>query len=56
MPSPTCKRGSNASNLPLTDLELRLRQTGAEQIEKAYAEALGHGYLWHEFGDLHLII
>jgi S-adenosylmethionine:tRNA ribosyltransferase-isomerase len=25
-------------------------------IEMAYAEALGRGYLWHEFGDLHLII
>ena len=27
-----------------------------EEIEKAYAEALQHGYLWHEFGDLHLIV
>ncbi len=27
-----------------------------EPIEKAYAEALQHGYLWHEFGDLHLIV
>jgi S-adenosylmethionine:tRNA ribosyltransferase-isomerase len=25
-------------------------------IEMAYAEALGRGYLWHEFGDLHLIL
>jgi S-adenosylmethionine:tRNA ribosyltransferase-isomerase len=29
---------------------------GREPIAKAYAEALGHGYLWHEFGDLHLIV
>jgi S-adenosylmethionine:tRNA ribosyltransferase-isomerase len=29
---------------------------GHEQIEKAYAEALKGGYLWHEFGDLHLIV
>ena len=29
---------------------------GREPIAKAYAEALEHGYLWHEFGDLHLIV
>jgi S-adenosylmethionine:tRNA ribosyltransferase-isomerase len=28
---------------------------GRTTIEKAYAEALGQGYLWHEFGDVHLI-
>jgi S-adenosylmethionine:tRNA ribosyltransferase-isomerase len=28
---------------------------GRDVIEKAYAEALGEGYLWHEFGDVHLI-
>ena len=25
-------------------------------LERAYAEALHHQYLWHEFGDSHLII
>ena len=25
-------------------------------LESAYASALEHGYLWHEFGDLHLIL
>jgi S-adenosylmethionine:tRNA ribosyltransferase-isomerase len=25
-------------------------------LENAYAAALGGGYLWHEFGDLHLIL
>ena len=25
-------------------------------LEHAYAEALDHGYLWHEFGDAHLIL
>jgi S-adenosylmethionine:tRNA ribosyltransferase-isomerase len=30
--------------------------TGREHLEIAYAEALGKGYLWHEFGDLHLIL
>ena len=28
---------------------------GRATIEKAYAAALQHGYLWHEFGDVHLI-
>ena len=28
---------------------------GRDTIEKAYATALEHEYLWHEFGDLHLI-
>jgi S-adenosylmethionine:tRNA ribosyltransferase-isomerase len=27
-----------------------------EHLRKTYAEALEHGYLWHEFGDLHLIL
>lgn len=30
--------------------------SGCEQLERAYREALAHGYLWHEFGDLHLIL
>lgn len=29
---------------------------GRETIEKAYAVALDREYLWHEFGDLHLIV
>jgi S-adenosylmethionine:tRNA ribosyltransferase-isomerase len=29
---------------------------GREHLEVAYAEALREGYLWHEFGDLHLIL
>ena len=28
----------------------------AEQIEDAYSEAVAKQYLWHEFGDLNLII
>jgi len=27
-----------------------------EHLEVAYSEALREGYLWHEFGDLHLIL
>ena len=29
---------------------------GREHIERAYDAALAGGYLWHEFGDLHLIM
>ena len=29
---------------------------GRPLLERSYAEALDHGYLWHEFGDLHLIL
>jgi S-adenosylmethionine:tRNA ribosyltransferase-isomerase len=29
---------------------------GREHLQKAYAEALHERYLWHEFGDLHLIL
>ena len=27
-----------------------------ELLERCYREALAHGYLWHEFGDSHLIL
>jgi S-adenosylmethionine:tRNA ribosyltransferase-isomerase len=29
---------------------------GHDLLERSYAEALQHGYLWHEFGDSHLIL
>jgi S-adenosylmethionine:tRNA ribosyltransferase-isomerase len=29
---------------------------GRKHLETAYSEALERGYLWHEFGDLHLIL
>jgi S-adenosylmethionine:tRNA ribosyltransferase-isomerase len=29
---------------------------GRELLEKSYAAALEEGYLWHEFGDVHLIL
>ena len=37
-------------------LELLEAAAGAELVERSYAAALAHGYLWHEFGDLHLIL
>ena len=33
-----------------------LAKTGRKHLETAYSEALDKGYLWHEFGDLHLIL
>jgi S-adenosylmethionine:tRNA ribosyltransferase-isomerase len=33
-----------------------LSSRGREHLEVAYSEALDRGYLWHEFGDLHLIL
>ena len=29
---------------------------GMEGVRGAYAEAIRHGYLWHEFGDSHLVL
>jgi S-adenosylmethionine:tRNA ribosyltransferase-isomerase len=29
---------------------------GRELLERSYAASLEHGYLWHEFGDTHLIL
>ena len=37
-------------------LELLEAAAGPELVERSYAAALAHGYLWHEFGDLHLIL
>jgi S-adenosylmethionine:tRNA ribosyltransferase-isomerase len=32
------------------------RPAGSRHLERAYAEAAAKGYLWHEFGDSHLIL
>ena len=29
---------------------------GRELLERSYAAALEEGYLWHEFGDVHLVL
>jgi S-adenosylmethionine:tRNA ribosyltransferase-isomerase len=29
---------------------------GVDHLCKTYRQAIEHGYLWHEFGDLHLIL
>jgi len=37
-------------------LDLLRAFAGEKVLESAYAHALGAGYLWHEFGDLHLLV
>lgn len=37
-------------------LQLLEAAAGAELLERSYRVAQAHGYLWHEFGDLHLIL
>ncbi|MFN8457524.1 MAG: S-adenosylmethionine:tRNA ribosyltransferase-isomerase [Anaerolineae bacterium] len=60
----TPERGLRAVNSMLTGLHepeashLAMLQAlaGLEHLEITYAEALRQGYLWHEFGDLHLML
>ena len=60
----TPQRGLRAVNALLTGLHepkashLAILEAlaGLSHIRLAYGEALSHRYLWHEFGDLHLII
>ncbi len=39
-----------------THLAMLEALAGREHLRITYAEALREGYLWHEFGDLHLIL
>jgi S-adenosylmethionine:tRNA ribosyltransferase-isomerase len=39
-----------------THLAMLEALAGREHLRIAYREALQEGYLWHEFGDLHLIL
>jgi S-adenosylmethionine:tRNA ribosyltransferase-isomerase len=41
----------NASHLMMLEAV-----AGRELVERSYKEALSHNYLWHEFGDSHLIL
>lgn len=60
----TPERGLRAINGLLTGLHepetshLAMLQAlaGLEHLEVTYKEALEKGYLWHEFGDLHLML
>jgi len=37
-------------------LQMLAAVAGEELLERSYRAALEHGYLWHEFGDSHLIL
>jgi S-adenosylmethionine:tRNA ribosyltransferase-isomerase len=37
-------------------LQLLEAAAGPELLERSYAAALDHRYLWHEFGDSHLVL
>jgi S-adenosylmethionine:tRNA-ribosyltransferase-isomerase (queuine synthetase) len=37
-------------------LQMLTAIAGTELLERTYAEALDEGYLWHEFGDLNLLL
>ncbi len=60
----TPERGVRAVDLLLTGfhepksthLAMLEAIAGRDHIEQAYRAALANGYLWHEFGDLHLIL
>ncbi len=60
----TPSRGLHAVNAMLTGLHepkathLAMLEAlaGREHLKLTYAEALREGYLWHEFGDLHLLL
>ncbi|MEV7009584.1 S-adenosylmethionine:tRNA ribosyltransferase-isomerase [Streptosporangium sp. NPDC051022] len=39
-----------------THLMMLTAIAGEDLLSRSYAEALGEGYLWHEFGDAHLIV
>lgn len=39
-----------------THLAILEALAGPGHLQRAYAEAIQRGYLWHEFGDLHLIL
>jgi S-adenosylmethionine:tRNA ribosyltransferase-isomerase len=37
-------------------LDLLAAVAGRPLLDACYAEAGAHGYLWHEFGDLNLLL
>ena len=37
-------------------LEHAARRSPADLLDRSYRAALEHGYLWHEFGDSHLLL
>ena len=49
-PQPTAASQQKTSHLQMLEAI-----GGAEQIDRAYREALRERYLWHEFGDTHVL-
>ncbi len=45
-----------ATHLQMLEAIVARFTNGSRQLERAYAEARQAGYLWHEFGDSHLIL
>lgn len=39
-----------------THLAMLEALAGSRHLEVTYAAAIQQGYLWHEFGDLHLLL
>jgi S-adenosylmethionine:tRNA ribosyltransferase-isomerase len=39
-----------------THLQMLRALADEDVVQRSYSEALAHGYLWHEFGDSHLIL
>jgi S-adenosylmethionine:tRNA ribosyltransferase-isomerase len=37
-------------------LDMLAAIAGVPLLQRTYAEALDHGYLWHEFGDVNLLV
>ena len=56
-PWPSSTASSPAGTSPTLSHLLMLEAiAGRRLLERSYAAALDHGYRWHEFGDVHLIL
>ncbi len=50
------ERVASVAAHPSAGAEVSTSVCGRRHLERAYAEAVRMGYLWHEFGDAHLIL
>jgi S-adenosylmethionine:tRNA ribosyltransferase-isomerase len=48
--------GTDTADLPAPDARVSETFCGVCHLRRAYDEAVRSGYLWHEFGDAHLIL
>ncbi len=49
-------RGGKRNVREINTLHMLRALAGDQHLGRAYEEALAAGYLWHEFGDVHLIL